>query len=446
MSKKVEERKYTAEDMDKKTAIEHVRLYPSMYFGGKGASGVFQSVKEIVSNSTDEALAGHGNLIEVTLLSPTKVSVRDYGRGIPAGLNTKYGETGIEMAMQLNSGGKYDKKNYNSSGGMHGVGLSVTNCLSTKMSVTVWQDGKIHYAEFSRGHKIMPKEKGKLKILGDCPKTLTGTEVVWELDPEIMTVVEFDAASIIDLMRTNSFVNSKVAYRFIDKRNANEEPKVYEFLSENGLVDFIDYLRGDRAKIIDKDITFRGLMSDEDEFEISFSYIQDYKSEVHLYVNRNLIPNGGTAVLGFRTGLSKAINDAAKELGILKDKDKPFTTSDIDEGLVAVINLSMKYPELDGQTKNKLMNASTRSDLYNSTATMISAYLEENVIDLGKITQKILLGRKAREASQRARDIVLKETTDKLAGPSKLRDCLSKKASDCEIYLVEGKVALIKDI
>lgn len=338
---------YKSEGFEKLSSIEHIRKYPSMYLASSGELGVFQTVKEVVANSIDECMAGYGNLISVSIFPDNVISVLDYGRGIPVDINPKYGETAMEMAVQVNSGGKYDKKNYNSSFGLFGVGLGATNCVSKFMSVRVWKNGKIHYMETSKGHKTFPKKKGELKIEGDCPKDRTGTEITWQLDPEVMSVVTFDIGKIISFLKTAAFLNSGITFRFEDHRD-KKDVKVQEFLSENGLVDFVSDIRGERDSILPKTILYKGDLSGSDKFEIAFTYTKDYKNEVHLYVNRNLVPNGGTPIVGFRMGLTKAINDIAKLLGILKDRDKPFKTADTDEGLIAIINLTMSEPEYEG--------------------------------------------------------------------------------------------------
>lgn len=343
----MKDKDYNSGGINKLSNIEHVRMYPAMYLGSKGAMGVFQTVKEIGANSVDECMGGYGNMIVYILESPTRFTIRDYGRGIPVDVNPKYGETGVELALQINTGGKYNKKNYNSAFGMHGVGMSATNCISKYMRVRVWKNGQIHMMESSGGHKTFPKKKGVLHIEGTCPKDRTGTEVTWEIDPEIMTETLFDPGKIVSYLKTSSYLNTGITFRFEDHRNKNDI-KVTEFLSENGLLDFIEDIRGDKEAVIPKPILFSGDMSGRDKFEVAFTYSKDYKKEIHLYVNRNLVPNGGTAVMGFRMGLTKAVNDIAKLLGILKDKDKPFKTEDTDEGLIAVINLTMEAPEFEG--------------------------------------------------------------------------------------------------
>lgn len=337
---------YGSGGFEKLSGIEHVRKYPSMYLASKGEMGVFQTVREVVSNSVDECIAGHGNTIIVTLAKDNTISVRDYGRGIPTDLNTKYGETGMEMAVQINSGGKYDKKNYNSSFGLYGVGLGATNCVSEYLKMRVWKNGKIYSMETSKGYKTFPKKKGELFIEGECDKKVTGTEISWRIDPEVMSTVEFPVSSIILYLKTSAYLNSGVTFRFEDNRG--DKPKIQEWMSENGLKDFLIDLQGERVDVLSKPITYNGIMSGMDKFEIAFKYVKDYKSEVHLYVNRNLVPNGGTPILGFRMAIAKAVSDISKLLGILKEKDKPFKTADTDEGLVAVINITMANPEFEG--------------------------------------------------------------------------------------------------
>ncbi|MGL5714053.1 MAG: toprim domain-containing protein [Paraclostridium sp.] len=433
---------YSADSIKSVDGIEHIRMYPGMYLKDSGELCIQQTVKEIVTNSTDEFLQGYGNVIEVELSKDNVISIKDHARGIPTGVNKTTGLTGVEMCVgDTQSGGKYDKDSYKISGGLFGIGAAASNAVSEKFEVWVKRDGKIHYCKYEHGRKVHPKKPGELEIVGKCNIDDTGTEIKYSPDPTILETTNFSVSSIMHYLKHLSYLIRGLTFKFIDSRDP-DNVKVESYSTDNGLVDYInDTIKDGRKSILTKPIYFKGKFENDDEYEVAFTYVDNYASDVLLYVNKNAVSNGGTAITGFKTGLTKSINDISKLLGIMKDKEKPLRSQDTEEGLVAIVSVLMKSPQLEGQTKNKLNNSNMVGLVSSASTEFLSGYFENNPLVIGRISEKCLLGRRAREAAQRARALIVEKSVSKFSGPSKLKDCKSRDARLNELMIVEGDSA-----
>ena len=438
---------YSTSSIETKTGIEHIRARPAMYLGTTGAPGLLHTVKEIVTNSVDEAMNGFGNKIEVILYAANRIGVRDYGRGIPTQIVN--GITGVELCIgTTNSGGKYDNDNYATSGGTYGVGASVVNAVSSNMEVTVRRaDGKTYFARYEEGIKVFPLERGILHIDPKGNKTKdTGSEVIYTPDSKIMEITTFDVEAIDDYLHQLSYVTPGLTLQ-LDNRVGKDPGKlgtITTYHSKNGLVDYIKRITSGLKNelLIKNPISFSGKLNNNDSYSVVFTYCNDYDSRVMLFVNKNLIPDGGTAVTGFRVGLAKAINDVGIEMGVLKPKDKTIVVKDVDDGLVAIISVDMASPQLEGQTKSKLGNTEMTSLMSTTSFTEIHRVLEASPNVLNNILGKILSGRRLREATSRLRAIEISNNKSKgNVFPSKLKQCISKDSSITELFIVEGESA-----
>lgn len=422
--------KYSAESIKVLEGLEGVRKRPSMYIGSTGKEGLHHLVYEIVDNSVDEALAGICKVIKVSINKDGSVSVVDDGRGIPVEEHPVYKLPAIEVALtKLHAGGKFDKKSYMISGGLHGVGVSVVNALSKKMIAQVKREGNIYQQEYSRG-----ETKSKLTIIGKCALEDTGTTITFWPDEEIFSTVEFDYKVLENRFREISFLNSGLKIILFDEIKNKKQ----EFLALGGLIEFVELMNKSKEPI-HKPVYFRR-EADNTIVEVAIQYNEGYQDNIFGFVNTINTVEGGTHVFGFKTALTRVINDYAKKKGIVKDES--FSGDDVREGLTAIISIKIPNPQFEGQTKTKLGNSEIKGFVDSIVTSSLSQFFEENPTIAKKIVAKAEGAAKARMAARKAKELVRRKNAFSLGGlPGKLADCSNKKAEDTELYLVEGESA-----
>ena len=417
--------------------LEAVRKRPGMYIGSTGTRGLHHLIWEIIDNGIDEHLAGYCSEISVTLEKDGAISIQDNGRGIPVDLHpTKKIPTVRVVYTILHAGGKFGNSVYKVSGGLHGVGASVVNALSTKLTVEVKRDGKIYRDEYENGgHPITQLENGYLPIVGTCKKSDTGTKITFYPDPAIFETVEFKPETIRKKLKEIAFLNKNLKITFVDKINGDE--KVY--LEEFGIKSFVSYLNREATVIHNEPIYIEGTSGDID-VEVAFQYTNGYSEQINAYCNRINVVDGGTLVTGFKMALTRVMNQYARELGVLKDKDENFDGKDIRNGIVAIISIKHPDPQFEGQTKTKLGNTDAKTAVDDVFNIEVQRYLDKNVEILKTILDNSMKSYNARKAGDKARNAVLKQLND-VDTRSKLASCSSKKPEECEIYIVEGDSA-----
>lgn len=421
---------YDAESIKVMEGLEGVRRRPSMYIGSTGKDGLHHLVYEVVDNSVDEALAGHCKKIIVTLNKDGSVTVEDDGRGIPVDMHPTFKVPAVQVALtKLHAGGKFDKKSYAISGGLHGVGVSVVNALSKKLIVEVKRDSKLYRQEYSRGDP-----KTKLEVSGKS--TETGTIITFWPDPDIFSTVNFDYKVLETRFREIVFLNAGLRIDLIDEIKNKKE----EFYSSGGLIEFVKWLNESR-EVLHKPVYFKK-EQDHNSVEVAIQYNTGYQDSIFGFVNTINTVEGGTHVSGFKTALTRVINDYAKKTGLLKEKDESLSGDDVREGLTAIISLKMPEPQFEGQTKTKLGNSEIKGIVDSLVTQALGEFFEENPTIARKITLKSLESAKARLAAKKAKDLVRRKNAFSLGGlPGKLADCSSKKTENTEIYIVEGESA-----
>ncbi|MBU1015088.1 DNA gyrase subunit B, partial [Patescibacteria group bacterium] len=423
---------YGAKDIQVLEGLAPVRKRPGMYIGSTGPDGLHHLVKEVLDNGIDEAMAGYAKNIVLRLLPGNRVQVQDDGRGIPIEKHPQTKKSTLETVMTvLHAGGKFGGKAYQVSGGLHGVGVSVVNALSSYLKVEVHRDGFSYAQEYSRG-----KPKGPVKKTGKARNT--GTMVLFEPDGEIFKDIRFDAKRIQDHMRQQAYLTAGIRMTFVDEREGKGTP--YSFYFEGGLAAYVTYLlRGNAAK---HDNVFYA-KGDQDgiKIEIAFQYTEEYETFEEGFANNILTPEGGTHITGFRTALTRTLNDYAKKNNFLKGEEA-LTGDDVREGLTAAVSVKLQDPQFEGQTKEKLGNPEVRPAVEAAAAEGLNDFLERNPQDARAIIEKCLLASKARKAAKAARQTVLRKgILEGLALPGKLADCNSKDPAESEIYIVEGESA-----
>ena len=444
MSEQLDPNKYSADNIQSLEGMEHVRMRPSMYIGDVGVRGLHHLVYEVVDNSIDEALAGYCDTISVIINPDNSVSVEDNGRGIPVDIHKKEGVSALEVVMtKIGAGGKFDKGSYKVSGGLHGVGVSVVNALSTHLTATVYRDGKIWEQEYERGVALYQvKEKGATDKRGTKVTFLPDTEIFQQ-------TIEFSYDILANRMRELAFLNKGIRITLTDLRNKNEkgEPISQVFYSEKGLEEFIQYLDGNRTPIIKKIIAMEGEKNDI-PVEVAMIYNDSFNENLHSYVNNINTHEGGTHLQGFRMGLTRTLKNYADKSGLLekasKDKKNPLEISgdDFREGLTAIISVKVAEPQFEGQTKTKLGNREVTAAVSQAVSDMLESYLEENPEDAKTIVNKVILAAQARLAAKKAREAVQRKSPMGGAGlPNKLADCQDRNPANCELFLVEGDSA-----
>ena len=431
------QKEYTASSIQALEGMEHVRLRPSMYIGDVGLRGLHHLVYEVVDNSIDEALAGHCDTISVIIHEGESISVKDNGRGIPVDLHEKEQKSALEVVMtKIGAGGKFDKDSYKVSGGLHGVGVSCVNALSTSLIATVNRDGKVYQQKYSEG-----KALADVKEIGTT--TERGTEVFFQPDNTIFQELVYNYDTLAARLRELSFLNKGITITLTDERHKNEDGSfpVETFHSEGGLKEFVEYIDGNRESIMTNVIFMEG---DKDDIpvEVAMRYNTSYTENLHSYVNNINTHEGGTHLAGFRRALTRTLKKFADELGIPAKEKVEVTGDDFREGLTAVISVKVMEPQFEGQTKTKLGNSEVSGAVDKIVGEMLSNFLEENPNEAKIIVQKVVLAAKARQAAKKARELVQRKSPMGGSGlPGKLSDCSSKDPAISELFLVEGDSA-----
>ena len=430
------EKQYTASSIQALEGIEHVRLRPSMYIGDVGVRGLHHLVYEVVDNSIDEALAGYCDTISVTIHEGNGISVRDNGRGIPVDFHEKEQKSALEVVMtKIGAGGKFDKDSYKVSGGLHGVGVSCVNALSTSLIATVQRDGKIYQQKYSQG-----KALGNVEEIGTSE--ITGTEVFFQPDASIFNELVYNYDTLAARLRELAFLNKGITITLTDERvkEENGEFKSETFYSEGGLKEFVEFIDGNREGIMD--VIFMEGERDDIPVEVAMRYNTSFNENLHSYVNNINTHEGGTHLAGFRRALTRTLKKYADELGIPQKEKVEVTGDDFREGLTAVISVKVMEPQFEGQTKTKLGNSEVSGAVDKIVGEMLSNFLEENPNEAKQIVQKVVLAAKARQAAKKAREMVQRKSPLGGSGlPGKLADSSSKDPSISEIFLVEGDSA-----
>ena len=412
--------------------LEPVRIRPGMYIGSTGYDGLHHLIKEIADNSIDEAIAGYANKVEIIILKDGGVRIEDNGRGIPVDVHPKTGLSTLETVLTvLHAGGKFGDGGYKVSSGLHGVGSSVVNALSNHMIAEVYRDGKIHHVEFSKGKTDVPFE-----ILGNTKKQ--GTSITFYPDETIFKeTTTFDYGWVSNYARHQAYLTKGILISVRDERTDDSE----SFYFEGGIKSYVKRLNNGK-EVLSDDIFYVEKHIEDSEVEIAVQYNDSYAEIMKPFANNVLTPDGGMHVVGFRTALSRTINDYARKNGLLKEKDDNLTGDDIREGLTAVVLVKLPDPQFEGQTKNKLGNPEVRGYVDKVMTEYFGYYLEENPAIAKKIVSKATLAARARKAARAARDnVIRKGAFEGLNLPSKLADCSSRKAEDCELFIVEGNSA-----
>lgn len=428
---------YSASNITVLEGLEAVRKRPAMYIGDVGIKGLHHMIWEVVDNSIDEALAGHCDTINVTIKPDNSILVTDNGRGIPTDYHEKEKKSALEVVMTvLHAGGKFDKDTYKVSGGLHGVGVSCVNALSTKLEVTVHRKGKIYQQEYGIGiPKYDVKEIGTTDI--------TGTHVQFWPDTSIFTVSEYKYETVATRLRELSFLNAGITVNLTDEREIEEDGnfKSEIFHSEGGLVEFVEYLDSSREKLIPTPIYMEGEKGDI-PVQVALTYNTSYTENVVSYVNNINTIEGGTHVAGFRRALTRTLKAYADKSGMLDKVKIDITGDDFREGLTAIISIKVAEPQFEGQTKTKLGNSDAVGAVDSSVSEILNNFLEENPKEAKMIVQKVILAAQARNAARKAREMVQRKNVLSGTGlPGKLADCSERDPSKCELYLVEGDSA-----
>ncbi|MBD8018360.1 MULTISPECIES: DNA topoisomerase (ATP-hydrolyzing) subunit B [Kaistella] len=431
------QKEYTASSIQALEGMEHVRLRPSMYIGDVGTRGLHHLVYEVVDNSIDEALAGHCDTISVTIHEGESITVKDNGRGIPVDMHEKEQKSALEVVMtKIGAGGKFDKDSYKVSGGLHGVGVSCVNALSTSLVATVNRDGKVYQQKYSEGKALDP-----VKEIGTTDRR--GTEVFFQPDEKIFQETVYNYDTLAARLRELSFLNKGITITLTDERRQNEDGSniTETFHSEGGLKEFVEFIDGNRESIMSNVIYMEG---DKDDIpvEVAMRYNTSYNENLHSYVNNINTHEGGTHLAGFRRALTRTLKKFADELGIPAKEKVEVTGDDFREGLTAVISVKVMEPQFEGQTKTKLGNSEVSGAVDKIVGEMLSNFLEENPNEAKIIVQKVVLAAKARQAAKKARELVQRKSPMGGSGlPGKLSDCSSKDPEISELFLVEGDSA-----
>ena len=417
--------------------LEAVRKRPGMYIGSTGTRGLHHLIWEILDNGIDEHLAGFCNELKLTLTKDGAIVIEDNGRGVPVDMHpTQKIPTVRVVYTVLHAGGKFSNSVYKVSGGLHGVGASVVNALSKKLTVEVRRDGKIYRDEYENGgHPVTKLENGLLPVVGKCNKSDTGTTVKFYPDAEIFETVEFKPEIIRKKLKEIAYLNKNLKIIFTDENTG--DVRVYQ--EEFGIQSFVKYINRDVVHLHEDVIYIEGKSGDI-EVEVAFQYTTSYSEQINSYCNRINVADGGTLVTGFKTALTRIMNQYARELGILKEKDDNFDGKDIRNGLVAIISIKHPDPQFESQTKNKLGNTDAKTAVDEVMNAEAQHYFDKNVEVLKKILENSMKSYQARKASDKARTAVLKQLVD-VDTRSKLASCSSKKPEECEVYIVEGDSA-----
>ncbi len=424
--------------------LEAVRKRPGMYIGSTGSRGLHHLIWEILDNGIDEHLAGFCKRIDITLRKDGGITIADFGRGVPVDIHPTKGIPTVRVVYTiLHAGGKFSNSVYKVSGGLHGVGASVVNALSKHMIVEVRREGKVFRDEYrDGGHPVVELEKGLLPVVGKCAKNETGTKVTFYPDDSIFETVEFKPEIIAKHLKESAFLNKGLVLNFKDEINHTETT----FCEEEGIKSYVNYLTKAAERdnesyktLIPEPVYIEGVSGDID-VEVAFTYTNSYSEQINSYCNRINVVDGGTLVTGFKSALTGVMNKYARELGILKDKDENFDGKDIRNGIVAIISIKHPDPQFEGQTKTKLGNTDAKQAVDDVFTAEVTRYFDKNIEELRAILENSMKSYNARKAGDKARNAVLKQLND-VDTRSKLASCSSKKAEECEIYIVEGDSA-----
>ena len=426
---------YEAQNITVLEGLEAVRKRPGMYIGTTSERGLHHLVWEIVDNSVDEALAGYCNKIEVKILPDNIIEVVDNGRGIPTDIHPKYGKSALEIVLTvLHAGGKFENDNYKVSGGLHGVGVSVVNALSEWLEVEVRKEGNVYYQKYHRG-----KPEEDVKIIGSCEASEHGTTVRFKADGDIFETLVYNYFTLSNRLKELAYLNRGLTITLSDLRKDEKKEETYKF--DGGILDFLNEIVKEETTIIDKPF-YVSAEQDNVGVDVTFTYTTSQNEVIYSFVNNINTHEGGTHVQGFRTALTKVINDVGKAQGLLKDKDGKLMGNDIREGVVAIVSTKIPQPQFEGQTKGKLGNSEVSGIVNSIVSSSLKIFLEDNPAITKIVVEKILNSKKAREAAQKARELVLRKSVLEVGSlPGKLADCTSKKAEECEIFIVEGDSA-----
>lgn len=422
---------YDAAQIQVLEGLEPVRKRPGMYIGGTGVEGLHHLVWEIVDNGIDEALAGHATHVSVRLQADGGVTVADDGRGIPTDIHPKTGKSTVETVLTvLHAGGKFGGGGYKVSGGLHGVGVSVVNALSERLKVTVYRDGKIYEQDYESGVPL-----ANLKMVGKTSRS--GTEITFYPEKAIFETTEINYETVLDRLRHAAYLTKGIRTSIEDERTGIR----YSFYFEGGIQSYVKHLNAGKD-VVDDDVFYVDKTVKEVQVEIALQYTEAFTETVKAFANNVFNPDGGTHLTGFRSALTRVINDYARKSGMVKEKEENLSGEDTREGLTAVILVKLPDPQFEGQTKNKLGNPEIRAYVEQVLAEYLAYYLEENPAIARKIVGKSLLSARARKAARAAREnIIRKGVLDGASMPGKLADCSNKDPKDSEIYLVEGDSA-----
>ncbi len=428
---------YTGKEIVILEGLEAVRMRPGMYIGSTGSRGLHHLIWEILDNAIDEHLAGFCTEITLTVQKDGGICIEDNGRGVPVDIHPTQGiPTARVVYTVLHAGGKFNNTVYKVSGGLHGVGSSVVNALSTRMIVEIRRDGQVYRDEYAEGGKpVMELVNGLLPVVGKCPKKQTGTKVTFYPDPEIFETTTFKSDVIKKKLKETAFLNKNLKLNYINE--IEQEEKVYQ--EEFGIQNFVSYINRDAVTLHDTPIYISGTSGDI-EIEVAFQYTTNYTEQINSYCNRINVVDGGTLVTGFKTALTRVMNQYARELGVLKDKDENFDGKDIRNGIVAIISIKHPDPQFEGQTKTKLGNTDAKTAVDDVFSVEVQHFFDKNVEILQKILENSQKSYNARKASDKARTAVLKQLND-VDTKSKLAACTSRKPEECEVYIVEGDSA-----
>ena len=426
---------YEAQNITVLEGLEAVRKRPGMYIGTTSERGLHHLVWEIVDNSVDEALDGYCNKIDVKILPDNIIEVVDNGRGIPTDIHPKYGKSALEIVLTvLHAGGKFENDNYKVSGGLHGVGVSVVNALSEWLEVEVRKEGNVYYQKYHRG-----KPEEDVKIIGSCEVNEHGTTVRFKADGDIFETLVYNYFTLSNRLKELAYLNRGLTIILSDLRKDEKKEEIYKF--DGGILDFLNEIVKEEATIIDKPF-YVSAEQDNVGVDVTFTYTTSQNEVIYSFVNNINTHEGGTHVQGFRTALTKVINDVGKAQGLLKDKDGKLMGNDIREGVVAIVSTKIPQPQFEGQTKGKLGNSEVSGIVNSIVSSSLKIFLEDNPAITKIVVEKILNSKKAREAAQKARELVLRKSVLEVGSlPGKLADCTSKKAEECEIFIVEGDSA-----
>jgi len=427
---------YGADQIQILEGLEAVRKRPGMYIGSTSSRGLHHLVYEIVDNSVDEALAGYCDTIDVSINTDNSITVIDNGRGIPVGINHKAGKSAVEVVFTvLHAGGKFGGGGYKVSGGLHGVGASVVNALSTWLEVEIYSEGKVYNQRYERGNVCYP-----LKVTGTCDASKTGSKISFLPDPTIFEETVFDYDVLKQRLREMAFLTKNLK---IVLRDMRPEDGIIEktFHYEGGIREFVSYLNRSKTALYEDILYFEG-KKDNVYVEVAMQHNDSYTESAYSFVNNINTPEGGTHLSGFRNAITKTFNDYARNAKLLKDSEPNLSGDDIREGLTAIVSIKIEDPQFEGQTKQKLGNSEARGAVDSIVSEQLTYYLEQNPAVAKQICEKSILAQRAREAARKARDLTRRKTAlDGLTLPGKLADCSDKDPKNCEIFIVEGDSA-----